>query len=470
MRYWIGTAALALPLIAQAPAQAQTAAPQTANPLAANAQGDVAVTIYQNGQSLVQDVRQLDLDAGRTRQDFPDVSAQIRSETVTLGGPGIGIVEQNFDYDLLSPDKLMEKAVGSVVTIVRTNPATGAETREQARVLAANGGIVLQIGSRIEVLRDDGLPVRVIFDKVPENLRARPTLSVTLQVAKAGRVPATLTYLTPGLGWTSDYVMLFDEAKGAIDVQGWVTLTNSTGTTYRNADVLLVAGNPNRGAGGFSQLGDATLEVAGTETGPREKLGDYYLYPLGERTTIANAQQKQVSFLDVKGVAARKTYEWTNGWLETQAEPRSAATVLKFSTSRTGGLGDQLPAGTIRVYMRDKRGDPQFIGESRVAAAPMGSQMSIRTGEAFDVKGAAVVVERKRLSSSRWRTSMRYDFSNARPDAVTIDLAQNGLWGDVRVIDQSITGERVSADRMEWKVPVPGNGKASVTVVFDTRY
>ncbi|WP_443024573.1 DUF4139 domain-containing protein [Sphingomonas sp. ERG5] len=466
----MGTAALAIPLIAQVPAQAQTAAPQSANPLAGNAQGDVSVTIYQNGQSLVQDVRQLDLDAGRTRQDFPDVSAQIRSETVTLGGPGIGIVEQNFDFDLLSPDKLMEKAVGSVVTIVRTNPATGAETREQARVLAANGGIVLQIGSRIEVLRDDGLPVRVIFDKVPENLRARPTLSVTLQVAKAGRVPATLTYLTPGLGWTSDYVMLFDEAKGAIDVQGWVTLTNSTGTTYRNADVLLVAGNPNRGQGGFSQLGDATLEVAGTETGPREKLGDYYLYPLGERTTIANAQQKQVSFLDVKGVAARKTYEWTNGWLETQAEPRSAATVLKFSTSRTGGLGDQLPAGTIRVYMRDKRGDPQFIGESRVAAAPMGSQMSIRTGEAFDVKGAAVTVERKRLSSTRWRTAMRYDFSNARPDAVTIDLAQNGLWGDVRVIDQSITGERVSADRMEWKVPVPGNGKASVTVVFDTRY
>ncbi|WP_199560296.1 DUF4139 domain-containing protein [Sphingomonas psychrotolerans] len=435
------------------------------------AQGDVAVTIYQNGQSLVQDVRQLDLPAGRTRQDFPDVSAQIRSETVTLSGPGLGIVEQNFDYDLLSPDKLMEKAVGSVVTIVRTNPATGAETREQARVLAANGGIVLQIGNRIEVLRDDGLPVRVIFDKVPENLRARPTLSVTLQAARAGRVPATLTYLTPGLGWTSDYVMLFDEAKSAIDMQGWVTLTNNTGTTYRSADVLLIAGNPNRGGnGGLAQLGDSTIEQAGTESGPRETLGDYYLYPLGERTTIANAQQKQVSFLDVKNTPARKTYEWTNGWLETQSDPRSAATVLKFSTSKNGGLGDQLPSGTIRVYMRDTRGDPQFIGESRVAAAPMGSAMSIRTGDAFDVKGAAVLVERKRLSSSRWRTSMRYDFTNARPAPVTVDLAQNGLWGDVRLVEQSQPGERVSADRMEWKVPVPANGKASVTVVFDTRY
>ena len=468
MRFWTLLALTALPGVAAA----QTT-PGPTLPTGPSAQGDVSVTIYQNGQSLVQDLRQLDLPAGRTRQEFPDVSAQIRSETVTLGGPGIGIIEQNFDFDLLSPDKLMEKAVGSVITIVRTNPATGAETREQAKVLAANGGIVLQIGNRIEVLRDDGLPVRVIFDKVPENLRARPTLSVTLQVARAGRIPATLSYLTPGLGWTSDYVTLFDETKGTIDVQGWVTLTNSTGTTYSNADVLLVAGNPNRTPGSVGRLGgggDGAIDQAGTESGTRERLGDYYLYPLSDRTTIANAQQKQVSFLDVKGAPARKAYEWINGWLGTTADPRSASTVLKFSTSKSGGLGDQLPSGTMRVYMRDTRGDPQFIGENRIPATPMGSQMSIRTGDAFDVKGAAVVVERKRQSSTRWRTTMRYDFTNARPEAVTVDLAQDGLWGDVRVIDQSITGERISADRMEWKVPVPANGKASLNVVFDTRY
>lgn len=460
MRRVVWLLAAAWPLAAQAqqiPAPDQTA------------QGDLAITIYQNNQALVQDVRTLSLAAGRVRQEFPDVSAQIRPATVTLSGPGIGIVEQNFDYDLLTPYKLMEKAVGSVVTIVRTNPATGAETREQARVLSANGGIVLQIGPRIEVLRDDGLPVRVIFDKVPENLRARPTLSVTLQVASAGRVPATLSYLTPGLGWTSDYVMLFDEAKSAIDMQGWITLTNNTGTTYTNADVTLVAGAPS-GAAAFGRLNDVGVDTPGTETGPRERLGDYIFYPLNRRTTIANAQQKQVSFLDVKGAPARKTYEWTNGWLGSDNDPRSAATVLKFSTSRNGGLGDQLPSGTIRVYMRDRKGEPQFIGESRVEAAPMGSAMSLRTGEAFDVKGAAVVVERKKLSAKRWRTTMRYDFTNARADAVTVDLAQTGLWGDVRVLEQSLAGERVSADRMEWKVPVPANGKASVTVVFDSRY
>lgn len=436
--------------------------------LAQSAQGDVSVTIYNNNIALVQDARTLTVPSGRSRQEFPDVSAQIRPETASLAGSGIAIIEQNFDYDLLSPDKLMQKAVGQVVTIVRTNPATGAETREQAKVLAANGGIVLQIGSRIEVLRDDGLPVRVVFDKVPENLRARPTLSVTIDAARAGPVATRLSYLTPGMGWTSDYVMLFDEKAGTTDVQGWVTLTNNTGTTYSNADTLLVAGNVGGGMN-FGAL-NAAMERAGTESGTRERLGDYYLYPLSERTTIANAQQKQVSFLDVKGAPARKAYEFVNGWLGSNDEPRSATTAIKFSTSKQGGLGDQLPAGTIRVYLRDARGDPQFIGENRIGHTPMGSSMAIRTGDAFDVKVKTVLEERTKLSNKRWRTKMRYIVTNARPEAVTVDVAQNGLWGDVRIEAQSIEGTRVSADRMEWKVPVAANGTTELTATFDTRY
>jgi hypothetical protein len=435
------------------------------------AQGDVAITIYNSGIALVQDARTLTVPQGRSKQEFPDVSAQIRPETVTLSGPGLAIVEQNFDYDLLSPDKLMEKAVGQTITIVRTNPATGAETREQAKVLAANGGIVLQIGQRIEVLRDDGLPVRVVFDKVPDNLRARPTLSVTVEAARGGAIPTRLSYLTPGLGWTSDYVSLFDEAKGTIDVQGWVTLNNNSGTTYTNANTLLVAGNVGGGANRFQQMaGEDSLEQAGTESGTRERLGDYYLYPLAERTTIANAQQKQVSFLDVKGATARKAYEFTNGWLGSNDVPQSAVTAIKFSTSKAGGLGDQLPAGTVRVYMRDARGDPQFIGENQIGHTPMGSSMSIRTGEAFDVKVKVIVEERTRISNRRWRTRMRYTVTNARPGPVTVDLAQDGLWGDVKITAQSIEGTRISADRVEWKVPVPANGTADLTASFDTRW
>ncbi|MEP6344610.1 MAG: DUF4139 domain-containing protein, partial [Parasphingorhabdus sp.] len=394
-----------------------------------SAQGDVSVTIYNNNQALVQDVRNLNLPKGRSKQQFPDVSAQIRAETVTLSGPGIGIVEQNFDFDLLTPAKLMEKAVGQTVTLIRTNPATGAETRVRAKILAANGGVVMKIGNTIEVLRDDGLPVRVIFDRVPPNLRARPTLSITME-STGGRVPTTLSYLTPSLGWKADYVTLFDDAKQTIDVQGWVTLTNNSGTDYRNASILLVAGSPNTGGGrnSYPRWPTGTIDKAGAESNNRERLGDYYLYPLAERTTVANAQQKQVSFLDVTAAPARKIYEYTNGWLGSR-EAASANSVLKFSTSRNGGLGDQLPAGIMRVYMRDKRGDPQFIGESRIEATPMGSSMSIRTGEAFDVKVKTVVEERTRRSSKRWRTKMRYVVTNARPSASVVDLAQSGLWG-----------------------------------------
>jgi len=211
---------------------------QTAN--GGSGQGDLAVTIYNNNLALVQDVRQVSLPAGRSRQEFPDVSAQIRPETVTLSGEGFGIVEQNFDYDLLSPSALMEKAVGQTVTLLRTNPATGAETRERAQVLAANGGVVLKIGDRIEVLRDDGLPVRVIFDAIPPNLRARPTLSVTVDAKAGGTRPLGLSYLTPGLGWKADYVTLFDEKAGKLDMQGWVTLTNNTATISTRALLKVV--------------------------------------------------------------------------------------------------------------------------------------------------------------------------------------------------------------------------------------
>ena len=199
-------------------------------PSCGGADRTLSVTIYNDDLALVQDRRDIEVKGGRQRIEFQDVSAQIRPETVSLTAADIGIVEQNFDFDLLTPAKLMEKAVGREVTIVRVNPATGAETREQAQVLATNGGVVLKIGQRIEVLRDDGLPVRVIFDKVPDNLRARPTLSVTIIGAHAGTRPATLSYLTPGLGWRADYVALYNESDGKIDVQGWVTLTNSSGT------------------------------------------------------------------------------------------------------------------------------------------------------------------------------------------------------------------------------------------------
>jgi hypothetical protein len=491
-------AAGAAPLSAQSAIQPVLLSPSQ------TAQGDVALTIYNNDLALVQDVRQLEIGAGRSRLEFPDVSGRIRAETVSFASDDAAIVEQNFDYDLLSPTKLMEKAVGRTVTLVRMNPATGAELREEARVLATNGGVVLQIGSRIEVLRDDGLPVRVIFDKVPDNLRARPTLSVTVQSSRAGTRPASLTYLTPGLSWKADYVTLFDETAGKIDVQGWITLNNSTGTSFHNAEVVMVAGQP-AGTNRANQYGNydgapVSRPVPGTESGTRGRLGDYYLYPLKGRTTVANAQTKQVSFLDVQGAPAAKAYEYRVGWLQTIESPMSASTVLKFSNSSRGGLGDQLPAGIVRVYIRDARGQPQFIGESGIGHTPMGSELALRTGDAFDVKVATAVIKRERITSDDWersyryritkndgpptvvtvetnpvywRTTMTYTLTNARPGPVTVDLLQAGLdnyWHDTRVVSETVEGRQRSIDERLFQVPVPANGKAVVTVTYETRY
>ena len=443
---------------------------------AAAADTGVDITIYADNQALVQDTRQITFDGKVQRVEFKNVSAQIRPETASLAATDMRIIEQNFDYDLLSPAKIMENAVGQTITLVRTNPATGAETREQALVLAANGGVVLQIGNRIEVLRDDGLPVRVIFDKVPPNMRADPTLSITLQ-GNPGTREASLRYLTPGLGWRADYVALYDDKTGTIDVQGWVTLANNSGTTYENAKTVLVAGSPRMlGQSGENYRrrynpgdGEGMVE-AGTESGTRERLGDYYLYPLGERTTIANLQTKQVSFLDVHGAPAQHGYEIRFGWMQTSESPISAATVYQFSNSAKGGLGDQLPAGIVRFYIKDTRGQAQFIGENAIGHTPMGSKLSISTGQAFDVKVQPVVEVRTRINDRRWKTTMRYTLTNALPKPVTVRVIQSGLWGDVRISSESQKSERRDADSVVWSVTVPANGKTDLTATFDTRY
>jgi hypothetical protein len=286
-----------------------------------------------------------------------------------------------------------------------------------------------------------------------------------------------LSYLTPGLGWRADYVALFDEASSKIDVQGWVTLTNSSGTTYDNAQTLLVAGNPvgeGMSRGGmvrpWAPQPRGTLQKAGTESGSRERLGDFYLYPLAERTTIANLQTKQVNFLDVHGVPAEHGYEFRNSWLQTHETPESAKVTYRFSNSSHAGIGDQLPAGVLRFYMRDKKGDPQFIGESQIDHTPMGSVLSLETGDAFDVKVKTTVVKRTKLGKYRWQSDMEYELTNALPKAVTVDLQQYGLWGDTRVMAESQQSERRSAESVEWKVAVPANGTTKVTASFDSQY
>ena len=394
---------------------------------------------------------------------------------MTLDAPGITIVEQNFDYDLLTPAKLMEKAVGRQVTIVRTNPGNGQQVTETATVLSVNDGVVLKIGDRIEVLRDDDVPTRVIFDKVPENLRAQPTLSVTVDAAEAGPRLATLSYLTTGLSWKADYVALFDETAGKLDLQGWITLDNQSGTAFVNAQTQLVAGDVHLADGAQPQPDSDASVSAGAESdsGPGRQLGDNHIYSLPQPTTIAQNQTKQVGFLKADGVSAHKVYQYKAGGFQSLQTPAHAAVMIDFMNSAGAGLAAGLPAGTLRVYERDAAGQPKFVGENAITHTPQGSELAVKIGDAFDVTVQPTVVSQKAFSGDnltrllRTHYSLAYLIRNARDEPVTVELRQGGLGRAGKVTKESLTSRRIDADTLGWSVPVPAKGQTTVTVDLD---
>jgi hypothetical protein len=428
------------------------------------------LTIYNSNLALVEHVRPLSLAAGRHRIEFAGVSAEILSQTVSFAADGLTVIEQNFDYDLLTPQKLMEKAIGTRVRIVRTNPGTGEETEETAEVLSTVGGVVLRIGDRIEVLREDGIPARVIFDEVPPNLRANPTLSVLANASAPVDGDVTLAYLTRGLSWNADYVAVFEEAQGNVSLQGWITLTNNSGTTFANANAQLVAGDINV-VGNEAQWwqvynfrrSNANVRRAGVETSDREQLADYYVYPLAEATTIANNQTKQVSFLSAERVRADRGYEQTFYDFVSQEEPVSAEVRVRFSNSSASGLGDQLPSGVVRVYARDARGQPQFVGEDRIGHTSAGSDLALKIGDAFDVTIQPTLRQATRASRRATDYDMSYVVRSARSQPITVTIRQDNLRRFNEVVTESIAGRRTDADSFAWDVPVPANGEAELT-------
>jgi len=333
------------------------------------------MTIYGDGRALVEDARDIKFTNGTQVIELPGVSSQIQAETATFVADALSINEQNFDFDLLSPEKLMEKAVGTYVEIIRTNPGTGRETRERAKVLSVNNGVVIQIGQKIEVLRDDDIPTRVIFDSVPTNLRADPTLSVEVESTRSGTREASLTYLTRGLNWRADYVAVFSEDDGQMDLQGWATLTNGTKTTFKDANVSVIAGSVGNKGSFNNQYGQNVyrggsnprqmmnnVRNAGTEASPQERVGDNYLYTLPGKITVKSSQTKQVGIVDAQGVTAAKVYEYRASGYQNTGNPVSADVRISFANSRAGGLGTALPQGIFRVYTKDKEGRSQFIG------------------------------------------------------------------------------------------------------------
>ncbi len=439
-----------------------------------NAQPDVseklALTIYGDGRALVEDVRAIRFSGGEEVIELPGVSSAILPQSVTVKAGNMEIIEQNFDFDLLTPAKLMEKAVGQYVEIVKTNPATGEETRETAKVLSVNNGVVIQVEDRIEVLRDDNIPTRVVFPKVPENLRASPTLSLRVD-ASSGSREANMTYISGGMNWKSDYVAVFNEDDKVMSLQGWATIDNTTNTTFHDAEISVVAGhvgNAQNRRGGFNNYNNNYNRGqvrGGIEAGSAERIGDNYIYPLPGQTTLASKQKKQISFVDADAITAEKVYEYYNNGFQGQNNPINVDSRIAFSNSSDGGLGEALPAGTVRVYAEDKNGKAQFIGEEAIGHIAAGSDISMKIGEAFDITVKPIVVRTKNISSRVTEIEMKYEVRNASNKPVEVNIYQNvyGRWNDFEMLEESQEHRRRDDNTFIWMLEVPAEGETNLT-------
>jgi hypothetical protein len=392
----------------------------------------------------------------------------MQPETALLrGGTGVELklVEQNFNFDLLTPEKLLEKSVGQTVRVARVNPANGQETIVDAKVLSAAQGVVLQIGDRIET----GIPGRLIFAGVPANLRARPTLVVELDSNKAiPAAPVELSYLTGGLTWRADYVAELNAKEDRLDLNGWVTLTNTSGTGYREARMQLVAGDVNRVRQFLTKDVMAATARPAPQTEMREEtFFDYHLYTLGRPTTIADNQTKQVALLSAAGVAAAKEYRLAGGSYVYQqriapiAKPKVTVTI-DFTNDEKTGLGLPLPAGVVRVYKRDNSGQVQFVGEDAVGHTPRGEKVRLNVGNAFDVTAERKQTEFTRVSQEISESAHEVTFKNARKEPVTVTVNET-LPGDWQMLQESAKHTKLTSSQAEWHVIVPAEGSARLT-------
>ncbi len=435
-------------------------------------QTSIAVTIYNQDLALIRDSRTIDLQAGENDIAFIDVSAGIRPETalLTAANGGLTVTEQNFDFDLLTPQKLLEKSVGGTIRVFRTNPTTGADTSEEAKVLSvADGMAVLQIGDRIET----AIPGRLVYSAVPPNLRARPTLVTKTISEKAGSTPVALSYLTRGLSWQADYVASLSADEKTIDLNGWVTLTNQSGVTYKDARLQLVAGEVNQVQPALQREMAAPQMATAMPAAPKmveEQAFEYHLYRLDTPTTLQQNQTKQVALLAAAKVPVSKQYLITDaanvwGRYSTtfgEGDRVNATVKLKFVNNESSKLGMPLPKGVVRVYKADSQGEAVFVGEDQIDHTPKNEDVDLTLGQAFDITARAKQTDFEQVSDRVYENEYEVEIKNAKPDKVTVDVRE-AIPGDWKIVKESQEHKKLDSQTAGWLVDVPANGSAKLT-------
>ncbi len=478
LRLWLVAPAIALVgLVPRSPAPAATPPPATGP--AAQTQGastlddqvELAVTVYNSDIALVRDVRQIDLPPGTTDLEFQDIAATVNPATVhfrSLTEPTrVSVLEQNYEYDLLEPDKLLRKYVGRDVTLVRTR-MDGSTTREElvrARLLSFNTAPVWQIGNEIVTgLHAD----HIRFPELPGNLHARPTLIWSLSNSGAARHRVEASYLARSLRWNADYVLTVGRDDRSADLDGWVTLVNGSGTAFTNASLQLVAGDLNRVR---ADVANAVLDrmaarsPAAAQEMAQEAFSEYHLYSVGRKTTINNNETKQISMLTGTGVPVQKRYI-VNGQAFYYRNVQNPGAPLKdvvqvfyqFKNEARGGLGMPMPAGVVRVYQADSRGGVQFVGEDRINHTPKDETLNLKIGNAFDVVAERKQIDFQKIATNVYDVEYEVTLRNHKTSAVTVEVNEpiGGTW---RVLRSTHEWTKTDAWAAQFHLPVPADGQ-----------
>ncbi len=480
---------LALPFVyrsasAQASSQAaQAPADKTVTTTLAD-QTDVALTVYNSNLSLVRDVRQMTLPPGESLLRFMDIAASINPATVhfrSITEPTkLSVLEQNYEYDLLDPNKLLQKYVGREVTLVRAKLDSGTTQYDEvkATLLSLNGAPVWKIGNEIVT----GLAYESIrYPELPDNLYERPTLLWTLQNSGARKHKVEASYLTSNLSWSADYVLNVGKDEASGDLDGWVTLVNHSGTAFKNSQLQLVAGDLNRvrdlplnGRMAMSQA--VTVTAAAPPVFQQENFSEYHLYTLSRRTSISDQESKQISLLNASHFPLQKMYV-VNGqsyYYRNGAQPGAPAkdpvqVFYKFKNEDKAGLGMPLPAGTIRVYQADSRGGSLFAGEDHIDHTPKDETISLHIGNAFDIVAERKQTDYKSLSSRLSEYEYEITLRNHKDIPVTVEVNEP-IGGDWEMINSSYKFDKTSAFAAQFQVPVDKDGTSVLKYRVRVKY
>jgi hypothetical protein len=438
-------------------------------------QREVMVTIYNGNLGLVKDLREVRFPSGQTEVQFMDVAALIDPTTVHLksitDAPGLKILEQNYEYDLLTSQKLMEKYVGRKVRLYQSDGAY-----HEATLLSTNGP-VFEINGQIHM----GHYGRLVLPSLPENLVAKPTLVWLLrnQTARPQRVEAS--YLTSGITWKADYVMVLNAADTLSDLTGWVTIDNKSGTTYGNAALKLVAGDVNRAPDGrrdqrmMEMAAKAASPAAASHDFVSEGFFEYHLYTLDGHTTIKDNQTKQLALLSASEVPVTKAliyYGAADYYRSAYGVPFSnqkIAVYLEVKNSRENRLGSPLPKGKIRVYKADASGSQQFIGEDWIDHTPKDERVKIKIGNAFDLVGERTQKDFKKLASNLYEVEWEIGLRNHKGEAQTVTVIEP-VPGDWQVVSSSHSYEKIEAHTLKYQIPVPKDGAAKLVYRIRLRF